>query len=113
MIATGSRSKVGFIPEVTFGTIPATPNLTEVPFTSFFFRMWLSLKEISTYLLAVGDPKNDDLDGVYFDTFCERIGLLGVADSRYSKGESYLPSKNAKKKSRLLKGGEGESGSNY
>ena len=35
MIATGSRSKVGFIPEVTFGTIPATPNLTEVPFTSF------------------------------------------------------------------------------
>ena len=34
-IATGSRAKVGFIPEVTFGTTPATPELVELPFTSF------------------------------------------------------------------------------
>jgi hypothetical protein len=34
-IATGARSKVGLIPEVTFGTTPATPDLLEVPFTSF------------------------------------------------------------------------------
>ena len=34
-IATGARSKVGFITEVTYGTTPATPNLVELPFTSF------------------------------------------------------------------------------
>jgi len=34
-IATGSRSKAGFITEVTFGTTPTTPSLVEIPFTSF------------------------------------------------------------------------------
>lgn len=34
-IATGARSKVGFVVESTFGTTPATPQLTELPFTSF------------------------------------------------------------------------------
>ena len=34
-IATGARSKVGFITEVTYGTTPLTPNLAELPFTSF------------------------------------------------------------------------------
>lgn len=34
-IATGIRSKVGYITEVTYGTTPATPDLLELPFTSF------------------------------------------------------------------------------
>lgn len=34
-ISTGARSKVGYLTEVTFGTTPATPNLLELPFTSF------------------------------------------------------------------------------
>ena len=34
-IATGSRAKVGFIQETTFGTTPTTPTLTELPFTNF------------------------------------------------------------------------------
>jgi len=34
-ISTGTRAKVGYISEVTYGTTPATPDLTEVPFTSF------------------------------------------------------------------------------
>jgi hypothetical protein len=34
-IATGARSRVGYVTEVTYGTTPATPNLTELLFTSF------------------------------------------------------------------------------
>ena len=34
-IATGARSKVGYVVESVFGTTPTTPSLVELPFTSF------------------------------------------------------------------------------
>jgi hypothetical protein len=38
-ISTGTRSRVGFIAEATFGTTPATPAFAELPFTSWSVNM--------------------------------------------------------------------------
>jgi hypothetical protein len=38
-IATGARSKVGYIVETVFGTTPTLPNLTEIPFTQHSVNM--------------------------------------------------------------------------
>ena len=49
-IAQGSRSQVAFVPEVTFGVTPGTPQLVALPYTSFGVNLTKDIFEDDTIL---------------------------------------------------------------